>query len=166
MKDHLNIEIEILKKLKHPNLIHCLDVYSTVNNCYIITEFCDQGDLQNRITTRGPLKEPEAQVIFKDILSGFLYLAQEKYVHGNLKPSCLFIKDKVIKISGFSNSRKVSKDSKESRREVRFNPYQSPESARDYIFNHKTDIWSLGMILYVLLHGSFPWEYTNKNEFL
>jgi serine/threonine-protein kinase ULK/ATG1 len=51
--DQLNTEIEILKKLQHPNLIHCMDVYSTVNNCYIITEFCDQGDLDNRITTRG-----------------------------------------------------------------------------------------------------------------
>lgn len=87
-------------------------------------------------------------------------------MHGNLKPSCLFIKDKVIKIGGFSNTRKISKDSKEIRREVRFNSYQSPESVRDNIFNHKSDIWSLGMILYVLLHGNFPWEYTNKAEFL
>ena len=48
-RDQLNSEIEVLKKLKHSNLIHCFDVYSTVNNCYIITEFCDQGDLENRI---------------------------------------------------------------------------------------------------------------------
>ena len=36
-KDHLNIQIEVLKKLKHNNIIHCLDILSTVNNCYIIT---------------------------------------------------------------------------------------------------------------------------------
>ena len=122
--EQLNTEIEILKKLQHPNLIHCFDVYSTVNNCYIITEFCDQGDLENRITTRGILIESEALIFFKDALSGFLFLAQERYIHGGLKPSCLFLKDKVVKIGGFSNVRKM-KD-KEQRKEVRFNPYQSP----------------------------------------
>ena len=109
-RDQLNSEIEVLKKLKHPNLIHCLDVYSTVNNCYIITEFCDQGDLENRIKTRGPLTETDALIYFKDVLAGFMYLVQEKYLHGGLKLSCLFLKDKVLKIGGFSNARRVAKE--------------------------------------------------------
>lgn len=105
--DQLNTEIEVLKKMQHPNLIHCHDVYSTVNNCYIITEFCDQGDLENRITTRGKLVESEALVYFKDTLSGFLFMAGEKYIHGGLKPSCLFLRENVVKLGGFSNARKM-----------------------------------------------------------
>jgi serine/threonine protein kinase len=95
-------------------------------------------------------------------MNGYLYLAQEKYIHGNLKPSSIFIKDKIIKISGFTNARKINKD-KDIRRELKYNHYQSPESIKEYIFNHKSDIWSLAMILYVLLHAHFPWDFTNKN---
>ena len=41
------MEIETMRKVKHPNIIRCLDVYSTLNNCYIITEYCSSGDLQS-----------------------------------------------------------------------------------------------------------------------
>ena len=56
------------------------------------------------------MKESEAHIYFKDIVNGFLYLSQERFIHGNLKLSSLLIKDKVVKISGFSNTRKASKD--------------------------------------------------------
>ena len=111
---------------KHPNIVRCLDVYSTVNNYYIITEFCDQGDLENRVHSRGGVKESEALIYFKDIVNGFLYLSQERFIHGNLKLSSLLIKDKIVKISGFSNTRKASKDEKDAKKEIPFNPYQSP----------------------------------------
>jgi len=72
------------------------------------------------------MKESEALIYFKDIVNGFLYLCQERFVHGNLKLSSLLIKDKIVKISGFSNARKINKDEKDARKEVPFNPYQSP----------------------------------------
>ena len=155
IKEQLPQEIEALKKLVHINIIRSLDVYSTLNNCYIITEFCEGGDLQNRVNTRGALPEPEALNIFRDLLAGFLHIAHEKFIHGGLKLSALLLKDNVLKISGFSNCRKLTRS--EFRREVPFNAYQSPESVREGLFNHKTDIWSLGMILYTILHGETNW---------
>jgi serine/threonine protein kinase len=62
------------------------------------------------------VKESEALIYFKDILNGFLYLSQERFIHGNLKLSSLLIKDKIVKISGLSNARKVSKDEKDAKK--------------------------------------------------
>ena len=57
----------------------------------------------------------------------------------------------MLKITGFGCCKKTTKA--DIRRAVAFNAYQSPESVKENVFNHKSDIWSLGMILYVLLHG-------------
>lgn len=53
----------------------CHDIYSTVNNCYIITEFCNEGDLENLLKKREKLPEEEAIPIFRDIVNGFKVLA-------------------------------------------------------------------------------------------
>lgn len=51
-KKMLEGEIEALKKLNHPNILKCHDIFSTANNCYIITEFCNEGDLENLLKKR------------------------------------------------------------------------------------------------------------------
>lgn len=164
LKEQLGVEIEALKKLNHPNIVKCLDIYSTLNNCYIITEFCEGGDINNRITTRGPFKESEALSLFRDLFVGYTHLAQEKFIHGGLKPSSLLLKDNILKITGLGNCRKLNKP--EVRREVPFNCYQSPESVREGIFDQKSDIWSIGMILYSMLHGKEPWEIIGPSDLM
>mgnify|MGYP001426073434 CR=1 FL=1 len=56
-KQMLEGEIDALKKLNHINILKCHDIYSTVNNCYIITEFCNEGDLENLLKKREKLPE-------------------------------------------------------------------------------------------------------------
>ena len=53
----LDNEIKILKSLSHPNVIKCYDIYKTATHCYIITEYCSNGDLLNYLTRRGKLEE-------------------------------------------------------------------------------------------------------------
>lgn len=52
--DLLYSEIEIVKTLRHPNILRCYEVFTSANNCYIITELCD-GDLETRIRSKGPM---------------------------------------------------------------------------------------------------------------
>lgn len=105
-----------------------MDIYSTVNNCYIITEFCDGGDIENRINNRGAFKESEALSVFRDLMAGYTFIANEKFVHGGLKPSSLLLKDNMLKIGGFSNCRKILKT--DVKRDIPYNSYQSPESVK------------------------------------
>ena len=84
VKDALGAEIDIIKRLRHPNILHTLDVFSTVNNCYIITELYPDGNLQERIRQRGRFVEDEALSIFRQIVSGWRYLLKERVIHANL----------------------------------------------------------------------------------
>lgn len=48
-------EIDILKTLNHPNVLNCMEVFTSANNCYIITELCDGGDVETKVRTKGPM---------------------------------------------------------------------------------------------------------------
>jgi len=63
-----------MKKVDHDNVVKLLDVYQTNNNMYIVTEFCEDGDLRSYIKKKKKLSEAEAIKILKDILNGFKYL--------------------------------------------------------------------------------------------
>jgi serine/threonine-protein kinase ULK/ATG1 len=56
-RDMLQSEIQAIRTLSHPNILRCYDVFTTVNNCYIIMEFCDEGDLAANLHKKGKLSE-------------------------------------------------------------------------------------------------------------
>jgi len=107
-KQMLEGEIDALRKLNHVNILKCYDVYSTVNNCYIITEFCTEGDLQTLLKKRDRLPEAEAVPVFRDIFKGFRYLANRGFLHRDLKPANIFIKDGMYKIADFGFAKRDS----------------------------------------------------------
>jgi serine/threonine-protein kinase ULK/ATG1 len=68
---NIHCEIEIMKKMEHDNIVRLLDVYQTSNNMYLVTEFCEEGDLRNYLKKRKKLPEAEAFLFLKDIMRGF-----------------------------------------------------------------------------------------------
>lgn len=66
----LKNEISALKSFNSKNILKLFDVFQTANNTYLITEYCDSGDLSNRIKKRGRIDEQEAVRILKDIVAG------------------------------------------------------------------------------------------------
>ena len=63
-------EIEVMKSLDHPNLIKMCDIYQTPNNFYLLLEYCEQGDLEQRIR-RGVMSEQETISIMKQVVNGY-----------------------------------------------------------------------------------------------
>lgn len=78
-------EIEVLTKINHPNCIKLYAVYLTERKVYIVTELVDGGELLDRVTEKGNYSEPEAAVLFSQILEGVWYLHQHGIVHRDLK---------------------------------------------------------------------------------
>lgn len=105
-KEMLNCEIEALKSLKHPNILNCFDVFSTANNCYIITELCSEGDLASLIKQKKRLSEQEAMPIISDVLAGFLEIADRNYLHRDLKLANIFMSKGSAKIADFGFAKK------------------------------------------------------------
>ncbi len=91
----------MLLKINHPNCIRCLDVIKSENQCYIVTELCDGGDLDMYAKKRGFLSEDEVAPFLKDILEGLIYLASLNIVHRDLKVANVFIHKKQAKIADF-----------------------------------------------------------------
>jgi len=166
-------EIEILKKLNHPNIVKILEFYKTDEAYYIISEYCSGGELFHKAETH--LSERQIAVIFKQILSGLSYLHSKNIVHRDLKLENILISDKEyvpmtkeeyldIKIIDFGNATHFEKSIK-NKTIVGSSYYIAPE-----IFMKKSgkesDLWSAGVILYMLIVGCAPFEGESDKKIL
>ena len=92
-KEDMKSEINILKKLSHPNIVKIFEFYETDNYFYIITEFCKSGELSKYINNNN-LTESQLCVIFYQVFSGLMYLHENHIIHGDLKPQNILISSK------------------------------------------------------------------------
>lgn len=106
----LNKEVEILKKLNHPNILKIYDFYFDSRNYYIITEYCRGGELFDKIHELGLFSEKTAAIIMKQILQGVAYCHSKGIVHRDLKPENILLvsqgynEENLIKIIDFGAS--------------------------------------------------------------
>eukprot|EP01111_Echinosteliopsis_oligospora_P004745 TRINITY_DN1781_c0_g4_i1.p1 TRINITY_DN1781_c0_g4~~TRINITY_DN1781_c0_g4_i1.p1 ORF type:complete len:739 (+),score=236.28 TRINITY_DN1781_c0_g4_i1:134-2350(+) len=159
-KGDIEREINILKLLKHPNIVQMYDtIYEeSSGKVYLILELVNGGELFDYIVARGKVKEKEAKRLFRQIVSAVEYFHGNLIVHRDLKPENLLLdSDTNVKINdfGFSN---VIKPGKLFSTFCGSPLYAAPEIflANEYI-GPEVDIWSMGVILYVLVCGQLPW---------
>lgn len=159
-------EIEIMKELKSPNIVGLFDVFFTKNNVYIITEFCNGGDLRSYLCKqKEPLPEGKARIILKDILIGFKELYNKKIIHRDLKPENILINDNIFKIGDFGFSKHVDNFKNQMLKTLVGTPlYMSPQILKHEVYSTKCDIWSLGLIYYEMLFGKTPWPARSQYE--
>ena len=153
-------EIELLKKLNHPNIVKYYKSFREDDHLYIIMEYFDNGDLSDYIKVlkydKDLDKKPEIWNIFYQSISGLNYLHASGVVHRDIKPENIFMaKNKIIKIGDFGVSAliKEKKDAKNIRRlkgTILGTPeYMAPELfKKQKLYNEKIDIFSMGCVFY------------------
>ena len=161
----LENEIKVLKQFEHPNILGFNEVFFTINNCYIITEYCEGGTLQSHIETNPNL---DWQDVFRQLLQGLNYLGQICVVHRDIKPANIFKKGDVWKIGDFGFARKLpNKNSQVQELYMVGSPlYMPPETLEKKIYSLKTDYFAFGILLFHLVTKQFPWSGQNRNELL
>jgi serine/threonine-protein kinase ULK/ATG1 len=97
----LQSEIQAIKTLHHPNILRCYDVFSTTNNCYIVMEYCDEGDLAKYLQKKGRLSEQEVGRLMANIAAGFIEIARCHYLHRDMKLANILLKNGTAKIADF-----------------------------------------------------------------
>jgi len=159
-KGDIEREINILKLLKHPNIVELYEsIHDEMNGkVYLVLELVNGGELFDYIVARGRVKEKEARKLFRQIVSAVEYCHGNLIVHRDLKPENLLLDSEGnIKINdfGFSN---VIKPGKLFTTFCGSPLYAAPEIflAKEYT-GPEVDIWSMGVILYVLVCGQLPW---------
>ena len=159
-------EIEILKRLNHPNVIKIHKIYDDEKKFYIIMEFCENGELFNRIVEKKYLTEDEAALFYYQLINGLEYIHKNNIVHRDLKPENLLLsKNDLLKIIDFGLSNYTGNDI------LLGTPcgspcYASPEMVSGKRYNgYMIDVWSTGIILFAMVCGYLPFE-DNDNEIL
>lgn len=147
-----------MKNLDHSNVIRCFDVLTSVNNCYIITEYCEGGDLEKLLKKNKRFDEKDITKFVYDIYKGLQYLASMNIIHRDLKIANIFLDSKNnAKIADLGFAVKSSALFKDM--SIGSPIYMSPEGLINHEYGPKTDVWSFGVLLYELIHGDTPLSY-------
>ena len=164
-KSTLFNEIQIISKLKHPNIIYVEKILEDEKNYYIIMEYCEKGELFDYIVEQEKLNPIEASIFFYQLINGVEYIHKKGFAHRDLKPENLLLtKEKILKIIDFGlchdfNERKLLKTKCGSP------SYAAPEILKGYPYDgFKTDIWCCGIILYAMLCGYLPFDGDDNQE--
>ncbi|TNV80972.1 hypothetical protein FGO68_gene3591 [Halteria grandinella] len=163
----LNYEIDILKNLDHPNILRLYEVFEDKKYIYLVTEFCQGGELFDEIIARGKFSERDAAHVIKQLLSAISYCHTRKICHRDLKPENILIDNKEtlsIKLIDFGTSQKFE-DEEKMELVLGTAYYIAPEVLKGE-YDEKCDVWSIGVILYILLSGEPPFPGGDDKEIL
>lgn len=167
---YVDREIEIQYRLCHDNIVRFYDFFKEKGKVYLMLEYCEGGSYQDRLEkleADASFSEDEVRQSFRQIVDAVSYCHTccKGIIHGDIKPDNILIdKDGKMKLADFGLSRFSM-----SRRRHNYSPrgtieYMSPEMLKGAPSNETTDIWSLGVLLYVLLTNTFPFFVETKVE--
>ncbi|XP_022727354.1 CBL-interacting serine/threonine-protein kinase 8-like isoform X1 [Durio zibethinus] len=160
MVDQIKREISIMKLVRHPYVVRLHEVIASRTKIYIILEFITGGELFDKIVHNGRLSEAEARRFFQQLIDGVEYCHSKGVYHRDLKPENLLLDSEGnLKISDFGLSALPEQGGSLLRTTCGTPNYVAPE-----VLSHKgydgavADVWSCGVILYVLMAGYLPFD--------
>ncbi|XP_066557901.1 death-associated protein kinase 2 isoform X2 [Amia ocellicauda] len=169
-REEIEREVSILQQTQHPNIVTLHDVFENRTDVVLILELVSGGELFDFLAQKESLSEEEATQFIKQILDGVHYLHSRKIAHFDLKPENIMLLDKNvplprIKLIDFGLAHKIE-DGVEFK-----NIFGTPEFVAPEIVNYEplglaADMWSIGVITYILLSGASPFLGESKQETL
>uniref|UniRef100_A0A673FRI9 Serine/threonine-protein kinase 33 n=2 Tax=Sinocyclocheilus rhinocerous TaxID=307959 RepID=A0A673FRI9_9TELE len=172
---HLEREVSIMKQVKHEHIIRLEEVFETPKRMYLVTELCEGGDLKDLLQKNKHFTEEETRHIIKSLSEAIVYLHKKDIVHRDLKLENILVKsfhqgndnDVVnIKITDFGLSvQKGGVGSENMLQATCGTPiYMAPEVVNGHQYSQQCDLWSIGVIMYMLLCGEPPFISSSKER--
>jgi hypothetical protein len=160
-------EVAILKEMKHPHIIRLYDFFVTPLTYYLVMEKMSGGELFDRIVAKAYYNEKEARNVCKILIEAVGHCHSNKVAHRDLKPENLLLlsedDDSAVKIADFGFAKRVLKPNSLTT-QCGTPGYVAPEILEGIPYDQKADMWSCGVILYILLGGYPPFIENNQRE--
>jgi serine/threonine protein kinase len=164
-KELIQSEINILKVLKHPGVIKIKDIFDSKKHILLVMELVEGGELFDRLVKKKVLSEYSASKIIKQLLEATSYLHNLGIVHRDIKPENILLTDSSdipsIKLADFGLSNFTGPNDIQNLACGTLG-YVAPEVLTQSGYNYKVDIWSIGVIAYLLLRGRLPFDHKEK----
>lgn len=166
----LSREVEILTRLPpHPNIVQLIDTFEDGDWFLLVLELVGGGDLYTVLTNREPprLQEREAAFVVAQLVEGLSFLHSQGIIHRDMKLENVLVANErrekplvfyTVKITDFGLSKAIGAGFSEARSTVGTRPYTAPEVLREDSHDFSSDLWCLGVLLFVLLAGHFPFN--------
>lgn len=161
----MRAEIEISLQLKHENLIRVEDVFETKSHVFVIMEMMQGGELFDYVIEKSNLKESEASAIIKQVTSALKFMHSKGIIHRDLKPENVMLRNipqkkgkrskPFIKIIDFGMSKSLS-PGRNAQSCLGTPGYMAPEVLEHKDYTSSVDMYSLGVVSYILLAGYMP----------
>jgi carbon catabolite-derepressing protein kinase len=158
-------EVRLLEQLHHPNIVPLADCLFENNYIFVVMEYCTGGELFSYLVQHGRLCENECRRMFVDIVNGLSYIHARGIAHRDLKPENILLDESLsAKIADFGLCKIVTQG------KLMMTPCGSPIYAAPEVITglgydgRMSDIWSLGVVLYVMATASPPWQSRNNVE--
>lgn len=172
----LRREVDILKKLPpHKCVVQLVDAFEQGHWMFFVLELVGGGDLFTVLTARAQprLLDREAAFVLRQMVEGLRFLHGQGIIHRDLKLENVLVASErrqrplvfySIKITDFGLSKSVGAGHSEARSTVGTRPYTAPEVLREGLHDHSSDLWCLGVLLFVLLAGRFPFDHIASQQ--
>jgi fyn-related kinase len=158
----------LMKKLRHPNLVQLRNLCSKEEPVFIITELVKHGSLLEYFHSKGKsLKPPQLIHVAAQVAAGMAYLEEEKVIHRDLAARNIQIGEGILcKVANFELARVMDKDIYVGQKQERIAiKWAAPETALYYRFSIKSDVWSFGIVLYeIITYGKSPYPEMTNDE--
>ncbi|KAK3716101.1 hypothetical protein QZH41_019649 [Actinostola sp. cb2023] len=168
-KDSFESELAVLRRVQHSYVVRLYEVFESKNKVYLVMELATGGELFERIVSRGYFTERDATHVLYMVLEGVGYLHSLGITHRDLKPENLLYyhpgNDSKIMITDFGLS-KLKKSPDDSTMETTCGTpeYIAPEILMSRPYTNSVDMWSIGVISYILLSGAMPFADDNRTR--
>lgn len=160
-------EFEILRALRHPNIVKAIGLYEEAQNYYVVLEYMKGGELFDRIVKKTQYSEKEARDVVRCILSAVEYFHNHDIVHRDLKPENLLMlseaDDSVLKVADFGLAKTIEGNGVTMMSRAGTPEYWAPEILEANLCGKPVDIWAVGIICFVLLGGYTPFHSKSRS---
>lgn len=169
-EEDLQREARICQKLRHPHIVDMLGAYSMDGNMYMVFEYLDGADLcfeiVNRVNAGFVYSEAVASHYLRQVLEALSFCHENRIIHRDLKPHNILLASKEnsapIKIADFGIATEIGEEGYVTSGRIGTPHFMSPEVVNREPYGKPADVWGCGVILFILLSGSFPFHGTGE----